>query len=87
MTKTKRKRKKKQKNESLYPFCFLSSLASKKKSKLVRLFFSFVSSDFGLSRVIDHTTQMTGNVGTVAWVAPELFAEKKNYSAKADVYR
>jgi len=42
--------------------------------------------DFGLSRVIDHTTQMTGNIGTVAWVAPELFAEKKNYSEKADVY-
>jgi serine/threonine protein kinase len=42
--------------------------------------------DFGLSRVIDHTTQMTGNIGTVAWVAPEIFSDKKMYSEKADVY-
>jgi serine/threonine protein kinase len=30
---------------------------------------------------------MTGNIGTVAWVAPEIFNDKKNYTEKADVYR
>jgi len=33
--------------------------------------------DFGISRVIDAKTIMTGNVGTVAWVAPEVFEQKK----------
>lgn len=28
---------------------------------------------------------MTGNVGTVAWIAPEVFQNKK-YSEKCDVY-
>lgn len=41
--------------------------------------------DFGLSRVIDSKNQMTSNIGTVSWVAPELFA-KKLYTEKADVY-
>lgn len=41
--------------------------------------------DFGLSRVIDSNHAMTSNVGTVSWIAPEIFA-KKNYTEKADVY-
>jgi len=41
--------------------------------------------DFGLSRVVDSKNQMTSNIGTVSWVAPELFA-KKLYTEKADVY-
>lgn len=42
--------------------------------------------DFGLSRVVAPKNQnMTGNVGTVSWIAPEVF-EKQPYDAKADVY-
>lgn len=41
--------------------------------------------DFGLSRVVDTRNAMTSNIGTVAWIAPELFA-KKIYTEKADVY-
>lgn len=42
--------------------------------------------DFGLSRIIaPKTKNMTGNVGTVSWIAPEVF-EKQPYDAKADVY-
>eukprot|EP01128_Nolandella_sp_AFSM9_P010657 TRINITY_DN7400_c0_g1_i1.p1 TRINITY_DN7400_c0_g1~~TRINITY_DN7400_c0_g1_i1.p1 ORF type:complete len:412 (-),score=80.25 TRINITY_DN7400_c0_g1_i1:155-1339(-) len=42
--------------------------------------------DFGLSRVIDKNQPMTSNIGTVAWIAPEIFSSKKLYSEKADVY-
>jgi len=42
--------------------------------------------DFGLSRVIDKHAPMTGNVGTVCWIAPEIFNNKRLYSEKADVY-
>lgn len=42
--------------------------------------------DFGLSRVVARKKQnMTGNVGTVSWIAPEVF-EQQPYDAKADVY-
>lgn len=42
--------------------------------------------DFGLSRIIAPKNQnMTGNVGTVSWIAPEVF-EKQPYDEKADVY-
>jgi len=41
--------------------------------------------DFGISRVIDTKRIMTGNVGTVSWIAPEVFEHKK-YNEKADVY-
>jgi len=41
--------------------------------------------DFGLSRFVDRQTQMTNNIGTIAWIAPELF-QKKFYTEKADVY-
>eukprot|EP01125_Pyxidicula_operculata_P008821 TRINITY_DN2925_c0_g5_i2.p1 TRINITY_DN2925_c0_g5~~TRINITY_DN2925_c0_g5_i2.p1 ORF type:complete len:1202 (-),score=224.82 TRINITY_DN2925_c0_g5_i2:74-3679(-) len=40
--------------------------------------------DFGVSRIISKK-EMTGNIGTVAWVAPEVF-EGKKYSEKADIY-
>eukprot|EP01127_Copromyxa_protea_P010497 TRINITY_DN2552_c0_g2_i1.p1 TRINITY_DN2552_c0_g2~~TRINITY_DN2552_c0_g2_i1.p1 ORF type:complete len:1280 (+),score=216.70 TRINITY_DN2552_c0_g2_i1:44-3883(+) len=41
--------------------------------------------DFGSSRLIDKKSIMTGNVGTVAWIAPEVFQGKK-YNDRADVY-
>jgi serine/threonine protein kinase len=41
--------------------------------------------DFAFSRVINKKEQMTGNVGTVSWMAPEVL-EKKKYNEKADVY-
>uniref|UniRef100_A0A6B2KWY3 Protein kinase domain-containing protein n=1 Tax=Arcella intermedia TaxID=1963864 RepID=A0A6B2KWY3_9EUKA len=41
--------------------------------------------DFGVSRVIDKKRAMTGNIGTVAWIAPEIFQQKK-YTEKADIY-
>lgn len=40
--------------------------------------------DFGLSRVLDDA--MTKNIGTVAWIAPEVLSSKGDYSEKADVY-
>jgi len=42
-------------------------------------------SDFGLSRIIDHQAKMTGNIGTVAWMAPEVLQNKK-YTERADCY-
>lgn len=42
--------------------------------------------DFGLSRMIaPKNKNMTANIGTVSWIAPEVF-EKQPYDAKADVY-
>jgi len=40
--------------------------------------------DFGISRVVDDN-QMTMNIGTTAWIAPEIF-ESGTYSLSADVY-
>jgi len=37
------------------------------------------------SRVVDSKAEMTKNIGTVAWIAPEIFA-KRTYGEKADVY-
>jgi len=42
--------------------------------------------DFGTSRAVTQDTQMTKNVGTTAWIAPEVLNTSKNYSSKADVY-
>jgi len=42
--------------------------------------------DFALSRVINKKEQMTGNVGTVSWTAPEVLEARKRYNEKADVY-
>jgi len=36
--------------------------------------------------VVDKHAPMTGNVGTVCWIAPEIFNNKKLYTEKADVY-
>jgi len=49
-------------------------------------FFEVKICDFGLSRVIDRNQPMTANIGTVCWVAPEIFNNKKLYTEKADVY-
>ncbi|KAK8871581.1 hypothetical protein M9Y10_007314 [Tritrichomonas musculus] len=44
--------------------------------------------DFGMSKVIDLTTltSLTHNVGTIAFMAPELFREDQKYNEKVDVY-
>jgi serine/threonine protein kinase len=41
--------------------------------------------DFGLSRLKAQTRSMTGNCGTVQWMAPEVLANR-SYDEKADVY-
>lgn len=43
--------------------------------------------DFGLSRVVNNKkgNNMTGNVGTVSWIAPEVF-DNQPYDSKADIY-
>ena len=53
---------------------------------LVNTRFEIKICDFGLSRVIDKNQPMTSNIGTVAWIAPEIFSNKKLYTEKADVY-
>lgn len=42
-------------------------------------------SDFGLARVKAHVQTMTGNCGTVQWMAPEVLSNQK-YTEKADVF-
>lgn len=42
-------------------------------------------SDFGLARVKAHVQTMTGNCGTVQWMAPEVLGNL-NYTEKADVF-
>lgn len=41
--------------------------------------------DFGLSRLKAHETSMTGNCGTVQWMAPEVLSNER-YNEKADVF-
>jgi serine/threonine protein kinase len=41
--------------------------------------------DFGLARVKAHTLTMTGQCGTVQWMAPEVLASER-YAEPADVY-
>lgn len=41
--------------------------------------------DFGLARLKDYTNNMTANVGTVQWIAPEVLGAKK-YNEKVDIY-
>jgi len=41
--------------------------------------------DFGLSRLKSQERSMTGNCGTVQWMAPEVLANMK-YNEKADIY-
>jgi len=41
--------------------------------------------DFGLARVIEHTTHMSG-AGTYPWMAPEVIT-KSDFSKKSDVWR
>jgi len=41
--------------------------------------------DFAFSRIINKKEHMTGNIGTVSWMAPEVL-EMKKYNEKADVY-
>jgi Protein tyrosine and serine/threonine kinase len=41
--------------------------------------------DFGLSRLKAHERSMTGNCGTVQWMAPEVLANQ-SYNEKADIF-
>lgn len=41
--------------------------------------------DFGLARLRDFSVQMTANVGTVQWMAPEVLLGK-SYAESADIY-
>merc|ERR1712137_895100 len=41
--------------------------------------------DYGASRV-NVDTNMTGNIGTISWMAPEMFAGTGSYTEKVDVY-
>lgn len=41
--------------------------------------------DFGLSRIKAHENDMTGNCGTIQWMAPEILASEA-YAEPADVY-
>jgi len=41
--------------------------------------------DFGLARLVAKSKSMTGNCGTVQWMAPEVLSSQK-YSMPADVY-
>lgn len=41
--------------------------------------------DFGTSRSLKSDKIMTKNIGTPAWIAPEVFLTD-NYTEKADVY-
>ncbi|XP_064645108.1 mitogen-activated protein kinase kinase kinase 20-like [Lineus longissimus] len=41
--------------------------------------------DFGTSRIIDHTTQATGMIGSTRWMAPEIMRGEK-YNVKCDIY-
>jgi len=66
--------------------CNLIHRDLKSLNLLVNRFFEIKICDFGLSRVVDKHAPMTGNVGTVCWIAPEIFNNKKLYSEKADVY-
>jgi len=42
-------------------------------------------SDFGISRVTSNEETMTSNIGTVAWIAPEILTGG-HYTEKADIY-
>ncbi|KAI9916863.1 hypothetical protein PsorP6_018115 [Peronosclerospora sorghi] len=57
----------------------------KSPNLLVERDFSIKISDFGLSRVKAQIQTMTGNCGTVQWMAPEVLGNRK-YTEKADVF-
>jgi len=66
--------------------CNLIHRDLKSLNLLISPMFEIKICDFGLSRVIDRNQPMTANIGTVCWVAPEIFNNKKLYTEKADVY-
>ncbi|POM61197.1 TKL protein kinase [Phytophthora palmivora] len=57
----------------------------KSPNLLVEHDYSIKISDFGLSRVKAQIQTMTGNCGTVQWMAPEVLGNRK-YTEKADVF-
>eukprot|EP01129_Flabellula_baltica_P009937 TRINITY_DN4143_c0_g1_i3.p1 TRINITY_DN4143_c0_g1~~TRINITY_DN4143_c0_g1_i3.p1 ORF type:complete len:1112 (+),score=207.23 TRINITY_DN4143_c0_g1_i3:89-3424(+) len=52
---------------------------------LVSSNFQFKLCDFGLSSSMREDQNMTANIGTVSWLAPEIF-QNKSYNQKVDVY-
>ncbi|RQM18965.1 hypothetical protein B5M09_008441 [Aphanomyces astaci] len=72
--------------------CFLHSFMPtiihrdlKSKNVLMGANWDAKLSDFGISRVASHDNTMTSNIGTVAWIAPEVLTGG-HYSEKADIY-
>lgn len=57
----------------------------KSPNLLVDANYTIKLSDFGLARVKAHVQTMTGNCGTVQWMAPEVLGHQK-YTEKADVF-
>lgn len=57
----------------------------KSPNLLVNKNFSIKITDFGLARVKAQIRTMTGNCGTVQWMAPEVLGSRK-YTEKADVF-
>ncbi|RHY63738.1 hypothetical protein DYB34_012260 [Aphanomyces astaci] len=72
--------------------CFLHSFMPtiirrdlKSKNVLMGANWDAKLSDFGISRVASNDNTMTSNIGTVAWIAPEVLTGG-HYSEKADIY-
>ncbi|OQR86446.1 protein kinase [Achlya hypogyna] len=57
----------------------------KSKNVLLSATWEAKLSDFGISRVTSNEETMTSNIGTVAWIAPEVLTGG-HYSEKADIY-
>lgn len=61
----------------------------KPENILLDEFYHVKLSDFGISTLIEvetQTQQRTGGIGTIEFMAPELFDEKPEYDEKVDVY-
>eukprot|EP01130_Rhizamoeba_saxonica_P011824 TRINITY_DN4929_c0_g2_i1.p1 TRINITY_DN4929_c0_g2~~TRINITY_DN4929_c0_g2_i1.p1 ORF type:complete len:1295 (-),score=275.79 TRINITY_DN4929_c0_g2_i1:35-3886(-) len=73
--------------EYLHSHCNLVHRDLKSMNLLVKVYdgsFIVKICDFGVSRLVD-PKKMTNNVGTISWIAPEIFRRTK-YNHKADVY-
>ena len=48
--------------------------------------FNCVLSDFGLGRCLNDETCLTANIGTIQFIAPEIYNMKNRYDSKVDLY-